>query len=102
MQESLGSSAGPAVAADSHPAITKLEMLRRHTMDSLKVIIFSCGCKIFLLIFVTKIFYPEMMIINDARYYYIICIVQGQLVEDDSVGGSVLLPAKYDIANIHF
>ena len=44
MQESLGSSAGPAVAADSHPAITKLEMLRRHTMDSLKVIIFLCGC----------------------------------------------------------
>ena len=27
-------------------------------------------------------------------------IMKGQLVEDDS--GSVLLPAKYDIANIHF
>ena len=30
----------------------------------------------------------------------LLCPVQGQLVEDDS--GSVLLPAKYDIANIHF
>ena len=30
----------------------------------------------------------------------LLCAVQGQLVEDDS--GSVLLPAKYDIANIHF
>ena len=81
------------MAADSHPAITKLEMLRRHTMDSLKVTIFLYGCKLFLL---QKYVYPEIIITN-AR-----CIVQGQLVEDDSVGGSVLLPAKYDIANIHF
>ena len=104
-----GSSAynpGPLLP-DSHTPLSKLELLRRHTMDSLKA---RKEMQILLLRSLTDLYQTPsksaratmaQIALNSLSILLIhSSYLQGQLVEDDS--GSVLLPAKYDIANIHF
>ena len=103
---SSASNPGPLLP-DSHTPLSKLELLRRHTMDSLKA---RKEMQILLLRSLTDLYQTPsksalatmaQIALNSLSILLIhSSYLQGQLVEDDS--GSVLLPAKYDIANIHF